>query len=158
MPRSGWKPISRPASPRSSSIRTSSRTRSSTSRSTPATRCRRAAPSRSAPARCRRGLAQGQTGVCVEVSDTGTGMPPEVEARAFEPFFTTKPLGQGTGLGLSQVFGFAQQSGGSAAIVPGSERGTTVRLCFPAEPRPAPAPDRAEAPGLGFAPGFAVAG
>ena len=104
------------------------------------------------------GLAQGQTGVCVEVSDTGTGMPPEVEARAFEPFFTTKPLGQGTGLGLSQVFGFAQQSGGSAAIVPGSERGTTVRLCFPAEPWPALAPDRAEAPGLGFAPGFAVAG
>jgi signal transduction histidine kinase len=106
------------------------------------------------------GLAKGTAGVCVEVSDTGTGMPPEVEARAFEPFFTTKPLGQGTGLGLSQVFGFAQQSGGSATILTGGERGTTVRLCFPAEPlpAPAPAPDRAEAPSLGLAPGFAVAG
>ncbi|WP_342148484.1 sensor histidine kinase [Methylorubrum sp. SB2] len=98
-------------------------------------------------------------GVSVEVTDTGTGMAPEVEARAFEPFFTTKPLGQGTGLGLSQVFGITEQSGGSAAIVSGRERGTTVRLCFPAAPpRPAPVPDRTEAPGFGFAPGLATAG
>ncbi|MEH3120187.1 MAG: ATP-binding protein [Methylorubrum populi] len=76
-------------------------------------------------------------GLAVEVSDTGLGMAPEVEARAFEPFFTTKPLGQGTGLGLSQVFGFAQQSGGAAAFVHGESRGarsgTTVRLSFPAQ-------------------------
>ncbi len=107
----------------------------------------------------RTGPAQDGEGVCVEVADTGTGMPPEVEARAFEPFFTTKPLGQGTGLGLSQVFGFAQQSGGAAAIVSGHERGTTIRLSFPAAPpRPAPAPDKAAAPGFGFAPGLAAAG
>ncbi|WP_232628796.1 sensor histidine kinase [Methylobacterium sp. Leaf118] len=104
----------------------------------------------------------GGEGICVEVSDTGTGMPAEVEARAFEPFFTTKPLGQGTGLGLSQVFGFAQQSGGSAAIVPGPGPGTTVRLSFPVRP---PVPARAEAtaragasnPGLTAGPGFAMA-
>jgi signal transduction histidine kinase len=107
------------------------------------------------------GDGEGQ-GVCVEVSDTGAGMLPEVEARAFEPFFTTKPLGQGTGLGLPQVLGFAEQSGGSAAILAGRasgrERGTTVRLSFPAAPQPVPAPPTApaEAPGLG--PGILVAG
>ncbi|MBD8906569.1 ATP-binding protein [Methylorubrum zatmanii] len=76
---------------------------------------------------------EGGEGLAVEVSDTGTGMAPEIEARAFEPFFTTKPLGQGTGLGLSQVFGFAQQSGGSAVILQGGRPGTTVRLSFPAQ-------------------------
>ena len=76
---------------------------------------------------------EGGEGLAVEVSDTGTGMAPEIEARAFEPFFTTKPLGQGTGLGLSQVFGFAQQSGGSAVILQGDRPGTTVRLSFPAQ-------------------------
>ncbi|HEV7440453.1 MAG TPA: ATP-binding protein [Methylobacterium sp.] len=75
----------------------------------------------------------GAGGGAVEVGDTGTGMSPEVAARAFEPFFTTKPLGQGTGLGLSQVFGFAEQSGGAAAIVIGAAGGTVVRLCFPAQ-------------------------
>ena len=92
----------------------------------------------------------GAEGIAVEVSDTGGGMAPEVEARAFEPFFTTKPLGQGTGLGLSQVFGFAQQSGGSAAFVhgegPGERLGTTVRLTFPAQAPAAPRPAGRPAP------------
>ncbi|WP_181700855.1 hybrid sensor histidine kinase/response regulator [Chthonobacter albigriseus] len=65
------------------------------------------------------------------VADNGVGMPPEVAARAFDPFFTTKEIGQGTGLGLSQVYGIARQAGGSARIhtVPGA--GTTVLLLLP---------------------------
>ena len=66
--------------------------------------------------------------VRLEVADTGTGMAEEVRAKAFDPFFTTKEVGQGSGLGLSQVYGFARQSGGTARIdtTPGS--GTTVTL------------------------------
>ncbi len=67
----------------------------------------------------------------VAVSDTGTGMPPEVLAHAFEPFFTTKPLGAGTGLGLSQIYGFVRQSGGIVQIDTQPGTGTTVRLCLP---------------------------
>jgi signal transduction histidine kinase/CheY-like chemotaxis protein len=69
--------------------------------------------------------------VAIEVRDTGTGMPPEVRERAFEPFFTTTGPGQGTGLGLSQVFGFVRQIGGHVAIQSAPGRGTTVTLYLP---------------------------
>jgi signal transduction histidine kinase/ActR/RegA family two-component response regulator len=69
--------------------------------------------------------------VLVALTDTGSGMPPDVAAKAFDPFFTTKPVGQGTGLGLSQVYGFVRQSGGHVAIYSEPDRGTTVRLYLP---------------------------
>lgn len=71
------------------------------------------------------------------VSDTGTGMPPEVVAKAFAPFFTTKPLGQGTGLGLSMIYGFAKQSGGQVRIQSKVGEGTTVCLYMPRHTRDA---------------------
>jgi CheY-like chemotaxis protein len=67
----------------------------------------------------------------VSVTDVGCGMPPDVLAHAFDPFFTTKPLGQGTGLGLSMIYGFARQAGGAASLESTVDVGTTVRLFLP---------------------------
>jgi signal transduction histidine kinase/response regulator RpfG family c-di-GMP phosphodiesterase len=69
--------------------------------------------------------------VSIAVSDTGSGMTQEVAAKAFEPFFTTKPIGQGTGLGLSQALGFAHQSGGEARIDTRVGQGTTITILLP---------------------------
>lgn len=69
--------------------------------------------------------------LCLSVSDTGSGMSPEVLAHVFEPFFTTKPIGQGTGLGLSMIYGFAQQSGGQVHIESRVGEGTRVCIFLP---------------------------
>ena len=85
--------------------------------------------------------------------DTGTGMPPEVIARAFDPFYTTKPLGKGTGLGLSMIYGFARQSGGQVRIASEVGRGTAVSIDLPrhdGDPAAHEAgSDRGAAPGAG---------
>jgi CheY-like chemotaxis protein len=77
-----------------------------------------------------RDLSPGQY-VSLCVTDTGVGMAPDVIARAFDPFYTTKPLGQGTGLGLSMVYGFVRQSGGQVRIYSELGSGTTVCLYLP---------------------------
>jgi signal transduction histidine kinase len=71
----------------------------------------------------------------ISVSDDGVGMEPHVLERVFDPFFTTKPLGQGTGLGLSMVYGFAKQSGGQVRIESQPGKGTTVRMYLPSADR-----------------------
>jgi CheY-like chemotaxis protein len=79
--------------------------------------------------------------VCISVSDTGGGMTAEVMSRAFDPFFTTKPLGVGTGLGLSMIYGFARQSGGQVRLLSEPGHGTTVCLYLPRhEGQPVAAP------------------
>ncbi|HUD32375.1 MAG TPA: PAS domain S-box protein [Variovorax sp.] len=80
------------------------------------------------------------------VTDTGTGMPPDVVARVFEPFFTTKPIGEGTGLGLSMIHGFAQQSGGQVSIQSEVGRGTRVWLYMPRHHGEADGDDATPAP------------
>ncbi len=80
--------------------------------------------------------------VWVAVRDTGTGMPPEILARAFEPFFTTKEVGRGSGLGLSQVYGLAKQSGGGLHLASAPGRGTSITVFLPC----AEAPQAAAAP------------
>jgi PAS domain S-box-containing protein len=69
--------------------------------------------------------------VCIDVTDSGVGMSAEVAARAFDPFFTTKPIGQGTGLGLSMIYGFARQSNGHVTITSRLGQGTSVKLYLP---------------------------
>jgi signal transduction histidine kinase/CHASE1-domain containing sensor protein/CheY-like chemotaxis protein len=86
----------------------------------------------------------GPTGACVgiTVTDTGEGMPPDVAARAFEPFYTTKEVGKGSGLGLSQVYGFAKQSGGIVQLSSEAGVGTTVQIILPrTATAPTAAPD-----------------
>ncbi|OXC71642.1 hybrid sensor histidine kinase/response regulator [Caballeronia sordidicola] len=73
--------------------------------------------------------------VVIGVSDTGTGIAPELLTRVFDPFFTTKPVGKGTGLGLSQVYGIARQAGGTARIQSEPGEGTTVELWLPLRER-----------------------
>jgi len=86
----------------------------------------------------------------VRVTDTGSGMSQDVIDKAFEPFFTTKPMGHGTGLGLSMIYGFAKQSGGQVRIQSKLGAGTTMRLYLPrhvgAAEEAEPEPDLAEAP------------
>jgi two-component system NtrC family sensor kinase len=105
--------------------------------------------------RCGGGAASG--GLCgdfvvITLSDTGTGMPAEVRERAFDPYFTTKETGLGSGLGLSQVYGFASQSGGTAMIASEPGQGTAIILFLPRASAAPTAPrltsaDTAHAPG-----------
>lgn len=83
--------------------------------------------------------------VMISVTDTGSGMTPEVLEQVFQPFFSTKPVGKGTGLGLSMVYGFVKQSGGHVKIDSEQRRGTTVRLYLPRSTQTEDVPEHIEA-------------
>jgi len=99
-----------------------------------------------------RDIAPGQY-VSLCVTDTGIGMTPDVAAHAFDPFFTTKPLGQGTGLGLSMIYGFARQSGGQICIYSEVGKGTTMCLYLPRHDDDPSIDDAANLPEASVSPG-----
>ena len=92
----------------------------------------------------------------LSIADTGSGMPPEVLARVFEPFFTTKDVGKGSGLGLPQVYGFAQQSGGRITVHSEVGKGTIVTLLLPRSLRQPAAPRVVDASSASAAQGDAA--
>jgi PAS domain S-box-containing protein len=94
--------------------------------------------------------------VQVSIIDTGVGIPQDQLAKVFEPFFTTKRPGQGTGLGLSQVFGFAKQSGGEVTVQSSTEHGSTFNLYLPKVEAPAPAVSQEEEEALVYGHGTCV--